>query len=157
MERGSQTLNQIAVKWMGMATWEQIGMAEFEDIEIVALDENQTYSTDKSLGIYDVYFALSASPAYKWRRLFLAACAGRKASRKDTWRNVWIDGRYIVISAPLDEVQKVHHKNLIEDVKQANTNYRAFLDKMAKRQAEIFAEEENELKKITDLKKKLKL
>jgi hypothetical protein len=132
-------------------------MAEFTDIEIVALDENQTFNTDKSLDLYDVYFALSDTPAYKWRRLFLAACAGRKAAKKETWRNISIDGRYIIITAPLDEVQKVHHKNLIADVKQANTDYRKWLDGMAKRQAEMFAEEEKELAKITDLKKKLKL
>ncbi len=132
-------------------------MAEFTDVEISALDENRTYSTDKDQGLYEVFFELSAAPAYKWRRLFLSECARRKAANNDTWRNVRIEERFIVITAPLDEVQKTHHKNLVADVKTANANYRAWLDRMAARQAEIFAEEEAEQKKIADLKKKLKL
>ena len=132
-------------------------MAEFTDVEIIALDENQTFQADKALELFTVYFELSSAPSYKWRRFFLTECAKRKAAKKDMWRDTRIEGKYIVISAPLDEIQKVHHKNLVADVKQSNANYRAWLDRMAQKQDEIFAEEEREQQKIADLKKKLKL
>lgn len=96
----------------------------FSDIEIINLDTSKTYKPDINYDMHNVYFEISRSPVYEWKEIFNAE---RYFPRHTMWRRAWIEGKYIVIYCVLDEVEKYHFRDLLEDVKNTNMKYREYL------------------------------
>ena len=127
-------------------------MANFTDITIITLDESRTHNPDPSKLLYDVYFTLSASPPAAWREIFDTE---RKFPRHTCWRRAWIEGAAIVVHAPLDEIEKYHFADLVEDVQNTNAKYREYLARKTEAAVQEKKQNEAEQGKIDDLKKRL--
>ena len=92
-----------------------------EDIRIIGVDKDRTYNPDPRKAMFDVYLELSTIPPTNWYQFFDRE---RSFARHNMWRNAYLDGRYIVVHCPLDEVGKYHLRDLKEDVANANQKYR---------------------------------
>lgn len=125
---------------------------QFDDIRLVDLDENKTHRLDPTDAMYYVYLKLSARPPRKWSRFFNSI---RAQPRHESWRDAWVEDDYIVIHAPLAEVDDLHIQFLLEDVRTANEQYRAFLSEAGAQSQSIQDAMENERKQIESLKNKL--
>jgi hypothetical protein len=64
------------------------------------------------------------------------------------WRRAWVEGSFIVVHCPLDELQRFHLADLKEDVAETNKKYREILEQARRRQARAqqLAEEEQRRK-----------
>lgn len=126
---------------------------EFDDIEIIGLDENRTHNPDKTKSLYNIYLNLSSHPTYEWSRIFSAE---RQFPRHTMWRRAHIEGSHIVIHAALDEMEKYHLIDLKEDVKNTNAKYRQYLMTQAEANAREEQAKDWERTEIKNLGEKLK-
>ena len=108
------------------------GESDFVDLRIVAVDKNRTHNPDASKALYNVYLQLSADPPENWDDVFDEQ---RRFPRHSMWRRAWIEGGFIVVHCPLEELQPYHLADLKEDVAETNKKYRALLEQARKRQA----------------------
>ncbi len=60
------------------------------------------------------------------------------------WRRAWVEGAYIVVHCPVDELQRHHLPDLKQDVAETNRTYRDLLQqaRMREARAQQLAEEE---------------
>lgn len=98
----------------------------FTDISIVGVDKDRTHNPDPRKAMFNVYLELSASPPNDWDQLFAQE---RSFPRHTMWRRAHLEGRYIVVHCPIDEVGKHHLNDLKQDVANANHKYREALAK----------------------------
>lgn len=127
-------------------------LADFEDIQIVDLDEERTHKPDQSYALFNMYLKLSADPPTEWRQIFEAE---RRFPRHTMWRRAWIEGDYIVIYCVPEELERYHLKDLKEDFRNANRKYREYLTKLAREQARERHKEQIEQEQISDIKRRL--
>ena len=125
---------------------------QFEDIRIIDLDTNRTYNPDPVKKLYNVYLKLSAPPPADWAQIFDSE---RQFPRHSMWRHAWVEGLYIVVHAPLEEIEKCHLPDLREDVQKTNSKYRAYLTQKAAAEVEEGAFRGREREEIDELRKKL--
>lgn len=130
-------------------------MTEFTDIKIVDLDQDRTYNPDTSRLLYNVYFKLSTSPPPAWQEIFDAERRSQR-HRHSMLRRAWIEGSYIVVHAPLEEIEEYHLPDLKEDVKNTNLKYREYLTQKAKLEAQQQVHQKQEQKKISSLRDNLR-
>jgi hypothetical protein len=107
-------------------------LAEFDDIGIVTLDEKCSHKPDPDKTLYQVYLVLSASPPSEWQHLFDEV---RQFPRHIQWRQAWIEGQYLLIRCPLEELETHHLQDLKADLQTTNTRYRQLLLERAQAQA----------------------
>lgn len=93
-------------------------MVTFEDIRIVALDENLTTNPDPSKLLYDIHLKLSARPTYEWSELF---AQNWRFPSHSLWHRAWVSGNYVVINAPLSELEETHFPSLKEVIQETNS------------------------------------
>lgn len=98
----------------------------FTDIRIVGVDKKRTNNPDTRKAMFDVYLELSASPPHEWNQLFAYE---RSFARHTMWRTAQLEGSYIVVHCPIDEVSKYHLPDLKQDVANVNQKYREALKK----------------------------
>lgn len=127
-------------------------MPEFQDIDIIDLDEGRTHNPDPTYLLYNVYLKLSASPSPAWQEIFDGE---RRFPRHSMWRRAWIEGAYIVVYAPLEEIEKHHLPDLKEDVRNTNLKYREYLAHKARLEAQEQTHKDQERGKIRALKHQL--
>ncbi len=97
------------------------------DIEIVGIDQRRTHNPDKSRVLYKIYLQLSGTPSSEWVQIFDAE---RHFPRHSMWREAWVEGGYIVVHCPLDELEKYHRNDLLTDVANTNTKYRDYQQRL---------------------------
>ena len=127
-------------------------MPEFQDIVIIDLDENRTYNPDPSRLLYNIFLKLSASPPPAWQEIFDGE---RRFPRHSMWRRAWVAGSYIVVHAPLEEIEEHHLPDLREDVQNTNLKYRAYLAHKAKVEDQEHARKGREQGEIKNLRRRL--
>lgn len=67
----------------------------FKKIELIGVDEGRTYKVDSAdCMLYNVYFELSLVPPDEWMQIFEEE---NKLSKDEKQRQVWFDGRHIVV------------------------------------------------------------
>lgn len=69
------------------------------------------------------------------------------------WRRARIEGSFMVVHCPLEELQRYHLADLKEDVAEANKKYRALLEEARKRHArakELVDEEQRRTQQALD-------
>jgi len=83
-----------------------------------------TYKTRRTLGsytAYQVYFELSGNPPLAWREIF-----GREWKDLNPTQEAGLDGRFLVIHCPLEEIATTHLPALKKAVHAANIAYKQF-------------------------------
>ena len=99
-------------------------LEEFEDIDIIRIDESKTRQDQVHQSMYYVYLELSEHPRQEWVQIFDAE---RRFPRHTMWRRAVVDGKNIVILCPPEELENYHITDLKEDVSNSNTKYREYL------------------------------
>lgn len=128
--------------------------ADFEDLQIVGLDEERSYKPDPSKLLFNLYLRLSNTPPPEWQQIFEAE---RRFPRHTMWRRAWVDGSYIVIHCVPDELEKYHLADLREDVNRANHKYRQYLTELLSQEARRIGDERKEREQLSQLKQRLNL
>lgn len=112
---------------------------EFTDIKIIGADSELTNVPDASRPMmYDVYLKLSGDPPHEWVQAFDQSRQHRLYMKK---RRARIEGEYLVIHSPLDEIEKYHKPELVAVTVQLNQDYRQHAARMAVRQKQIAEEQ----------------
>jgi len=93
------------------------GFSVADALRITGIDEARTQPIEFCSQMYVIYLKLSGHPTPDWRRAFDER---RKFPRHSMWRNAWVDGDYVVINCPLDELKAHHLDDLKADVEVAN-------------------------------------
>lgn len=119
----------------------------FEDVKIISIDKGKTYRPDPEKALFHVYFKLSAEPPMEWVQIFKGE---RRFPRHTMWRHAWIDGQYIIVHCCLDEVKRIHFKDIKQDVTNTNQKYRSYLHQQAIEQEKKQQREEAEHKKVDE-------
>lgn len=125
-------------------------LVEFEDIKIIGVDKNKSYRPDPKKLLYNVYFKLSAEPPLEWVQIFEEE---RRFPRHTMWRRAWIEGQYIIVHCCLDEITKIHFKDIKQDVINTNQKYREYLHKQVlelERKRKREEKEQKEIDKVLD-------
>lgn len=128
-------------------------LAAFEDIRIVDLDNSRSVKPDASKALYHMYLKLSTRPPGEWAEIFTAE---RRFPRHTMWRHAWSEGEYIVIHCVPDELERIHLKDLKQDVSRANEKYREHLTRVAQVQARDAQRQHAEEKQLQNIRDRLK-
>ena len=123
-------------------------MAETEDlpstnsspeIRIVGLNTDKTRRTLGSYTVYQVYFELSGNPPLAWREIF-----GREWKDLNPKQEAGIDGKFLVMHCPLQEVASTHLPALKTAVEATNVAYKQYAREQISKeehQADVWKEE----------------
>lgn len=126
----------------------------FKDIEITGVDEKETLRHQGATpAMYWVHLKLSARPPPDWVKIFDGE---RSFPRHTMWREAKVQGQYIAVHCPIDEIEQYHKRDLLEDVKNTNLKYREFTEKVRRRQEEERAKAAAAQKSASDALKKIK-
>ena len=123
------------------ATLEESSAKTDVDIRIVRLNTDKTRRTLGSTSVYQVYFELSGTPPSAWSDIF-----GREWKKINATQEAGIDGRFLVLHCPLQEIAATHLPALKKTMEITNA---AFLQ-YSRNQA---SEEERKIKVWTDERK----
>jgi hypothetical protein len=121
------------------------------EIRIVGLNTDKTRRTLGSYTVYQVYFELSANPPLGWRDIF-----GREWKDLNPRQEAGIDGRFLVLHCPLQEIATTHLPALKKAVAATNVAYKQFArDQVTEeeRKADVWKQER---KTVEDMAKTLK-
>jgi len=91
------------------------------DIRIVGLNTDKTQRTLGSYTVYQVYFELSENPSSAWRDIF-----GREWKDVNPTQEVGIDGGFLVMHCPLQEVATTNLPALKKAVEATNVAYKQY-------------------------------
>lgn len=91
------------------------------EIRIVGLNTDKTRRTLGSYTIYQVYFELSGTPPLAWRDIF-----GREWKDLNPKQEAGIDGRFLVMHCPLQEIATTHLPALKKAVEATNVAYKQY-------------------------------
>ncbi|MDL1891507.1 hypothetical protein FBQ87_01255 [Sphingobacteriales bacterium CHB3] len=92
--------------------------SDFE-IRIAGLNTDKTRTSLGSSTIYQVYFQLSQAPPLAWRDIF-----GREWKDLNPLQEAGIDGEFLVMHCPLQEVASIHLPALKKAVGATNIAYK---------------------------------
>ena len=121
------------------------------EIRIVGLNTDKTRRTLGSYTVYQVYFELSGPPPLAWRDIF-----GREWKDVNPKQEASIDGKFLVMHCPLQEVATTHLPALKKAVHATNVAYKQFAREqvtLEERKADAWKEER---KTVEDMAKALK-
>ena len=121
------------------------------DIRIVGLNTDKTRRTLGSYTVYQVYFELSENPPLVWREIF-----GREWKDLNPKQEAGIDGKFLVMHCPLQEVETIHLPALKKAVQTTNAAYRKYAREQVteeERKADVWKEER---KTVEDMAKSLR-
>jgi len=127
-------------------------LLEFQDVVIADLDVDKSYNPDQNFALYNMYLRLSHSPPYEWQQIFDAE---RRFPRHTMWRRAWVEGDYIVVHCVPDELERFHMRDLVDDVAQCNTKYRAYLLELTQQESRVSQVESRRREELRQLRKKL--
>jgi hypothetical protein len=99
------------------------------DVRIVGLNKDKTRKTNGSYTAYQVYFELSGAPPVIWRDAF-----GREWNDVDSVHDARIDGDFLVLRCPLQEIAGIHLPVLKKAVAATNKAYERYLQEQATEQ-----------------------
>jgi hypothetical protein len=119
----------------------------FVDVAMVGVDKNRTQNPNPNKLLYDVYLEMSTTPPSMWANILEEE---HRFPRISLWRRARVEGKYIVVHCPLNEVAD-HLEYLKEDVKNANIKYLEWLEKELARQRDLAERKANEEKRKNDL------
>ena len=102
-------------------THEGLSTKSVSELRIVGLNTHKTRRTLGSYTAYQVYFELSGNPPRAWREIF-----GREWKDLSPRQEAGLDGRFLVIHSPLQEIAATHLPALKKAVEAANTAYKQF-------------------------------
>ena len=91
------------------------------EIQIVGLNTDKTRRTLGSYIVYQVYFELSETPPWAWRDIF-----GREWKDLNPTQEAGIDGRFLVMHCPLQEIATKHLPALKKAVEATNSAYKQY-------------------------------
>jgi len=97
------------------------------DIRIVALNGDRTRKAKGSYTEYQVYFELSGAPSLTWRDIF-----GREWNDLSSTQGAGVDGRFLVMQCPLDEIATTHLPLLKKAVAATNEAYKRLAQEQAR-------------------------
>lgn len=120
-------------------------------IQIVGLNTDKTRRTLGSYTVYQVYFELSGTPPSAWRDIF-----GREWKDLNPKQEAGIDGKFLVMHCPLQEVATTHLPALKKAVEATNVAYKQYAREQAteeERKADVWKEER---KTVEDMAKTLR-
>lgn len=112
-------------------------------IRIVSLNREKTRKTGKEMQrtgtavsdpVYEVYFELSASPSQAWRNLFEKEWKTLNVPVDHPVREASIDGRFLFVRCPLQEIAAVQLPALKKAVAATNTSHRQYQDEQTREQ-----------------------
>jgi hypothetical protein len=121
------------------------------EIRIVGLNTDKTRRTLGSYTVYQVYFELSETPPGTWSDIF-----GREWKNLNSSQEAGIDGRFLVLHCPLQEIATTHLPALKKAVEATNVAYKQYaLDQVTEeeRKADVWKEER---KTVEDMAKTLR-
>jgi hypothetical protein len=121
------------------------------EIRIVGLNADKTRRTLGSYTVYQVYFELSGTPSLAWRDIF-----GREWKDLNPTQEAGIDGRFLVMHCPLQEIATTHLPALKKAVEATNVAYKQYAREQAteeERKADVWKEER---RAVEDMSKLLK-
>jgi hypothetical protein len=121
------------------------------EIMIVGLHRDKTRRTTDSN--YRVYFELSDSPGQPWRSVFEQEWKTLNPHQPTLWEEVSIDGRFLVMHCPLQEVADTYFPLLKEAVAATNISYPKLVQKLAaehERQVEVWKKERKSVDEVAD-------
>ncbi len=121
------------------------------DIRLVGLNTDKTRRTPGSYTVYQVYFELSGNPPLAWGDIF-----GREWKNLSPTKEAGIDGSFLVIRCPLQEIAATHLPVLKKAVEATNVAYKQFAREQVteeERRADVWKEER---KAVEDMAKTLK-
>jgi len=109
------------------------------EIRMVGLNTDKTRRTLGSYTVYQVYLELSGTPPLEWRDIF-----GREWKDLNPTQEAGIDGRFLVMHCPLQEVAATHLPALKKAVTATNVAYKQYAREEAaeeKRRANVWKDE----------------
>jgi hypothetical protein len=121
------------------------------EILIVGLNTDKTRRTLGSYTVYQVYFELSGTPSLAWRDIF-----GREWKDLNPKQEAGIDGRFLVMHCPLQEIATTHLPALKKAVDATNVAYKQYAREQVteeERKADVWKEER---RAVEDMAKSLK-
>jgi len=120
-------------------------------IKIIGLNTDKTRRTLGSYTVYQVYFELSENPSLPWRDIF-----GREWKHLNPTQEAGIDGRFLIMHCPLQEVAATHLPALKKAVESTNVAYKQYVRDQVneeERRADVWKEER---KTVEEMAKTLK-
>ena len=121
------------------------------EIRIVRLNTDKTRRTLGSTTVYQVYFELSGNPPSGWRDIF-----GQEWKRLNPKQEAGIDGKFLVLHCPLQEIATTHLPALKRAVETTNVAYKQFAREQVaieEHKADVWKDER---KTVEDMAKTLK-
>ena len=121
------------------------------DIRIVALNIERTRRALGSYTAYQVYFGLSGNPPLAWRDIF-----GREWKDLNPTQEAGIDGSFLVMHCPLQEIPTRHLPALTKAVQATNVAYKQFAREQVteeERRGDVWKQER---KAVEDMAKSLR-
>jgi hypothetical protein len=109
------------------------------EIRIVGLNTDKTRRTLGSYTVYQVYFELSGNPLLAWREIF-----GREWKDVNPTQEAGLDGKFLVIHCPLQQVATTHLPALKKAVAATNAAYKQYAREQTaeeERRADVWKEE----------------
>ncbi|HXG37896.1 MAG TPA: hypothetical protein VNL36_03900 [Bacteroidota bacterium] len=112
-------------------------------IRIVSLNREKTRKTGKEMQrtgtavsepVYQVYFELSESPSQGWRNLFEKEWKALNVVVHQPSREASVEGRFLVVHCPLQEIATVHLPVLKKAVAATNVSHLQYLIDQAREQ-----------------------
>lgn len=132
-------------------TEEEASTHSAPEIRIVRLNTDKTRRTLGSYTVYQVYFELSGAPPIVWRDIF-----GREWKDVNPRQEAGIDGKFLVMHCPLQEVATTHLPALKKAVEATNVAYKQYAREQVteeERKADVWKEER---KSVEDMAKTLR-
>jgi hypothetical protein len=133
------------------STHEDSSTQSTPEIRIVGLNTDKTRRTLGSTTVYQVYFELSGNPPLAWRDIF-----GREWKNLNPTQEAGIDGRFLVLQCPLQEVATTHLPVLKKAVEATNVAYEQYAREQVteeERRVDVWKEER---KAVEDMAKSLR-
>ncbi len=127
---------------------------DFEDIQIIAMDEEASYKPDPSMALFNIILKLSSSAPYEWSDYF-----------NDRWkqhiymmkRDASVSGNRLTIYCVPDELEKDHIPELNKVITETNSKYRAYYNDKKSENERLENESKKDKQALKDLSKNLKL
>jgi hypothetical protein len=120
------------------------------EIRMVRLNTDKTRRTLGSSTVYQVYIELSGDPPREWRDIF-----GREWKNLNPTQEAGIDGRFLVMHCPLQEIATTHLPVLKKAIDATNVAYKQYAREQVteeEHQANVWKEER---KTVEDMAKSL--
>ncbi|MGA9120050.1 MAG: hypothetical protein WB699_11870 [Bacteroidota bacterium] len=120
------------------------------EIRIVGLNADKTRKTPGSYTLHQVHFELSGNPPLAWRDIF-----GREWNDLDRAQEAGVDGRFLVICCPIQEVATIHLPVLKKAVEATNIAYKQHVREQAREEVRKNGVWKQDRKAVEDVAKAL--